>query len=177
VITRSRLACIAVAACWVLLSLLPWWQLRGAYSDASGTETTRIFSADVWRSSTPAALAVVIAAIVSVVLVATRGHPPQTPEQRGTGLVIVYLPVALLGWAAWSIGRLTAAPHRVIATWHELTPADLTPPDPHVVRDSLEILTYPGHAEGPAWGLYVGVALVLAVTAWATVQLLRPPTH
>jgi hypothetical protein len=175
VITRSKLALLVVAAGWVLVSLLPWWQRRVAFSDQWGTET-RILSADAWRASTPAALALLIAAVVSMVLTATRGHPPQTPEQRGTGLFIAYVPVVLLGWVAWSIGRLTMAPHEYVTTLTG-TPvtADVVVPDYRVVRDRLEILTFPGYGEGPAWGLYVDVALVLAVTAWATVRLLRSP--
>jgi hypothetical protein len=171
VITRNRLAGI-VAAGWLLVSLLPWWQLRVEFFDKSGTET-RTFSADVWRASTPAALAVVVAALGSVVLVTTRDHPPQTPEQRGTGLFIACLPVLLLGWAAWSIGRLTLAPHEYYATVR--FGDDLPPVDFHVVHDGLEIRTFPGSGEGPAWGLYLGVALVLAVTAWATVRVLSLP--
>jgi hypothetical protein len=55
VITRSKLVGVVVAG-WVLVSLLPWWQLRVEYADQSGTGT-RTYSADVWRASTPAALA------------------------------------------------------------------------------------------------------------------------
>ena len=154
--------------------MLPWWQLRVAASDESG-DGTWVFSADVWRASTPAALAVVAAAVVSVVLVTTRGHAPQ---QRGAGLVIACIPVVLLGWTAWSIGRLTAAPHEYSMTVTTLSPeavGDMVLPDFHIVHDGLEIRPGPGYAEGPAWGLYVSVALVLAVTAWAAVRLLRPP--
>jgi hypothetical protein len=176
VITRSRLAIFVVAAGWVLVSLLPWWRLRIAYSDQSGTGT-KIFSADVWHASTPAALAVVVAAVVSIVLVAARGQRPRTPQQRGTGLVIAGLPVFLLGWAAWSIVRLTMAPKEYTTSLvrepitHDVNPFDGV----HVVHDRLQIQTLPGYGEGPAWGLYVGVALVLVVTAWAAVRLLKSP--
>jgi hypothetical protein len=172
VITRSRLPGILVAAGWLLVSLLPWWQLRVAFDDESGSRA-RIFSADVWQASTPAALAVVVTAVASVVLVTTRGHTPQTPEQRGTGLFIACLPVVLLGWAAWSIGRLTAEPE--VYRWVITCGDDLPSDDYHVAHDELEILTLPGYAEGPAWGLYVGVALVLAVTVWTTLRLRMPP--
>jgi hypothetical protein len=173
VITRSRLAGIVVAVGWVLVSLLPWWQLRVEFSDQSESGE-KVFSSDVWRASTPAALAVVLAAVVSVVLVATRGHVPQTREQRGTGLIIAGLAVVLLGWAAWSISRLTPAPPEngdFVMTFVDELPSE----DFHVVRDGLAVMTLPGYAEGPAWGLYVGVVLVLVATAWATVRLLRPP--
>jgi hypothetical protein len=93
VITRNRLAVIVVAAGWLLVSLLPWWQLRVAFSDQPGSGT-RTFSADVWRASTPAALAAAAVAVMSVVLVATRGHQPQTQVQRGTGLFVAVPPAA-----------------------------------------------------------------------------------
>ena len=176
VITRSKLAGVVVAG-WVLVSLLPWWQLRVAYADQSGTGTKTI-SADVWRASTPAALAVIVAAVVSVVMVATRGDAPRTLKQRGTSLVIACLPVVLLGWTAWSIGRLTAAPHEYSATltFGEATAVgDLGMDDYHVLHDRLEIETLSGYAEGPAWGLYVGVTLVLTVTAWAATRALKSP--
>jgi hypothetical protein len=159
------------AAGWVLVSLLPWWQLRVAFSDGLGT---RVFSADVWRASTPAALAIVLAAVVSVVLVATGGQLPQTRRQRGMGLIIACLPVVLLGWAACSISRIAPVPLEdgsFVMTFVDALPSE----DFRVVRDGLAILTRPGFAEGPAWGLYVGVVLVLVATVWATVRLLRPP--
>jgi hypothetical protein len=166
-----------VAAGWVLVSLLPWWQLRVAFSDQSGSGE-KVFSSDVWRASTPAALALVLAAVVSVVLVATRGQMPQTQtqtrRQRGMGLIIAWLPVVLLGWAACSISRITPAP--LESTLSVMAFVDAPPSvDYHVVRDGLAVMTLPGYAEGPAWGSYVGVVLVLVATAWATVRLLRPP--
>jgi hypothetical protein len=173
VITRNKRAATIVAVGWVLVSLLPWWQLRVAFSDWSGSGT-EVFSVDVWRASTPAALAVVLAAVVSVVLVATRGQLPQTRGQRGMGLIIAWLPVVLLGWAAWSISRLTAGPPVYGSSIMELDDDVPLSDDFHVVHDGLAILTLPGYAQGPAWGLYVGVVLVLVATASATVRLLRP---
>jgi hypothetical protein len=169
VITRGRLAVLVVATGWALVSLLPWWQRRVEFSGPSGSGTD-VYSADVWRASTPAALAVVAAAVLSIVLVANRGRLRLTRDQRGTGLVMAFVPVFLLGWAAWSIVRLTSAPKRYVLRAMPIT--DAQPFDGYdIVRDSLQV----GNGEGPAWGLYVGVALVLVVTAWTSVRLLQSP--
>jgi hypothetical protein len=168
---RGRLAVLAAAG-WGLVSLLPVWEKQIAVADAAGRRT-EIYSVDVWRASTPAAAAVAVAAVVTVVLVLAPGRPPRTAEQRAAGLVATVAPVVLLGVAAWSVFRTSTGPHE----WGFVVSFDAPtePPDYHPLRDHLEVLSLPGYVEGPSWGVYLVVPLVLAAAAWATYRVLRPP--
>ena len=139
--------------------------------DASG-QRTAVFRASVWRASVPSAAAVVVAALVTVMLVRWRGRAPRTAEQRAAMLTAAWAPVVLLGWVAWSVFLTTSGPH-VYRT--EVTFGPYEPPDrsePFMAFDHLDLLSLPGYAEGPAWGLFVAVPLVVAVALWATTRTL-----
>lgn len=150
-ITRNKLVSVVVAAGWGLVSLLPWWQLRIAFSDQSGTGTW-VFTADVWRSSTPAALAVIVAAVVSVVLVATRGHAAGAAAARhGPGhRVYTGCPAGLDCLVNRPADRSATRVRMTVTMGDAAAVDDMVLPDFHVLHDRLEIRPGPGYAEGPA---------------------------
>jgi hypothetical protein len=171
----ALLGCLVAVAGWFVVGLLPWWQIRSDYADASGSGT-HVYPASAWQASTPASIALLVAAVTTVALIVTtaRGWRPRTLAERSGVLAAAWLlPAALLGWLGWTVNR-----------FHPIGPAILTvsiagegpPSEPHVVRDDLVVLDWPGHSEGPAWGLALGVVLLVAVAVWATVRTVHTPT-
>jgi hypothetical protein len=168
------LGCLAAVG-WFVVGLLPWWQVRSDYADATGTGT-HVYPASAWQASTPASIAVLVGAVTTVALIITtaRGWRPRTRVERSGILAAAWLlPAVLLFWMGWTVNRS-----------HPIGPATLTfvpmdsyvpPPEPHVVRDDLGYLHWPGHSEGPAWGLVLGVLLMVAVALWATARTVHAP--
>jgi hypothetical protein len=172
----ALLGCFAAVVGWLVVGLLPWWQVRSDWADGTGSGT-HVYGASAWQASTPASITVLVAAVTTVALIITtdRGWRPRTRVERSGVLAAAWLlPAVLLLWLGWTVNRDTAIGPAIL-TMTDVVDGDPLPPEPQVIRDHLDYQHWPGYSEGPAWGLFLGVLLVVAVSVWVTARTVRAP--
>jgi hypothetical protein len=173
---RTLFLAAGAVAFWIGVGFLPWWRIRDGEPVLFGREP-RVDLASVWQASTPGSLAVLVAAVTTAALLLAAGGrwAPRTRAERAGVLAAVWLlPALLLLWMGWTVNNEKPAEpgqYTVIVSFdgHPQLPA------PSVARDHLGYEHSSLRSEGPAWGLQLGLVLMLALSVWATARALRSP--
>ncbi len=146
---------------------LPWWSVRYAYSDATGsghiTET-----ASAWEMSTLWSIALVLTATVAAGWAwwtAKRGRPPRWMLITALACTTVSVLLVVLARAvAWAPGSGTA---EWVMSW---STGEDTLAQSWMVRDRLLTRADPDLTVDVTWGLWVGLAAIVLVAVLVLTQ-------